>query len=503
MTHTRKEISSDPAERPGPEKMAALFEKCGVYLSDPQVQQLWAYHVMLRQSNPELNLTRVHNFDNMVVKLYVDSILPADLLSLPTPLLDLGTGPGMPGIPLKIYQSHLEILLAESRRKRVEFLALVVDRLRLEGVRLIERKIDADFEEPVAGVITRAVETMARTLERVRGCLAPGGKVIFMKGPNCEAELDEVREQRSLTFKLLEDRAYTIPHTSHRRRLVIVERLDEPAYTRRAVAKARHVVIKIDSEKNATFKDLKKLLGGRGIKKVGRALLAGTKSIGDVLASFPGRCAGWISSGDGQPPPVDAPDRLTWFQLAPRLFEMLDVFGTHAPLLLLTVPPVDPWQAGDGFEAGCNLLVPFQDPENVGAVIRSAAAFGVGQVILLAESAHPFHPKSLRASGGAALSVRLRQGPSLKELPADLPIIALSAEGADIRISSFPPSFGLLIGLEGTGLPTIWRRTARRIPIHAPIESLNAAAAAAIALYEWSRQTRDSFCKQTPLSSGT
>ncbi|MFZ1199937.1 MAG: 16S rRNA (guanine(527)-N(7))-methyltransferase RsmG [Desulfobacterales bacterium] len=488
MTQTRKEISSVPAESPGPEKMAAIFETCGIHLAGSQIQQLWAYHVMLRQGNPELNLTRVHNFDNMVVKLYVDSILPADLLRLPSPLLDLGTGPGMPGIPLKIYQPHLELLLAESRRKRVDFLSLVVDRLRLEGVRLIERKIDVDFEEPVAGVITRAVETMARTLGRVRGCLACGGQVIFMKGPNCEAELDEIRERWSSVYKLIEDRAYIIPHTSHRRRLVVVERLDEPGYTRRAAATARHAVIKIDSEKNALFKDMKKLLGGRGIKKSGRALLAGTKSISDVLASFPGRCAGWISSHDGQPPPVDAPQRLTWFQLAPRLFEMLDIFGTHAPLLLLTVPPADPWQASDGFEAGCNLLVPFQDPENVGAVIRSAAAFGVGQVILLTESAHPFHPKSLRASGGAVLSVRLRQGPSLKELPADLPIIALSAGGADIRHTAFPPSFGLLIGLEGTGLPAIWRQTARRIPIQAGVESLNAAAAAAVALYEWSRR---------------
>jgi 16S rRNA (guanine527-N7)-methyltransferase len=86
------------------------------------------------------------------------------------------------------------------------------------------------------------------------------------------------------------------------------------------------------------------------------------------------------------------------------------------------------------------------------------------------------------------MSIRLRQGPFLKELPADLPIIALSAEGTDIRNTVFPPSFGLLIGLEGPGLPAIWRRTACRIPIRPAVESLNAAAAAAVALYEWSRQ---------------
>ncbi|MGW8187797.1 MAG: TrmH family RNA methyltransferase, partial [Desulfobacterales bacterium] len=188
----------------------------------------------------------------------------------------------------------------------------------------------------------------------------------------------------------------------------------------------------------------------------------------------------------------------SWYQLAPRLFKTLDVFGTHAPLLLLRIPPIDSWQPVEGFGNGCSLLVPFQDPENVGAVIRSAAAFGARQVILLAESAHPFHPKSLRASGGTVMSIRLRQGPFLKDVPADLPIIALSVEGIDIRDSVFPPSFGLLIGLEGPGLPAIWRRTARCVPINPAVESLNAAAAASVALYEWSRQAGEDRKQKQP-----
>jgi 16S rRNA (guanine527-N7)-methyltransferase len=157
-------------------------------------------------------------------------------------------------------------------------------------------------------------------------------------------------------------------------------------------------------------------------------------------------------------------------------------------LLLIQQPEISPWEPGEGFPPGCSLLVPFQDPENVGATIRSAAAFGATQVILLAESAHPFHPKALRASGGNVLDVRLRQGPALSDLPADLPIVALSAEGADIRNSPFPPTFALLAGLEGPGLPQTWRQRAVRIPIQRKVESLNAAAAISVALYEWRRR---------------
>jgi 16S rRNA (guanine527-N7)-methyltransferase len=148
-----------------------------------------------------------------------------------------------------------------------------------------------------------------------------------------------------------------------------------------------------------------------------------------------------------------------------------------------------PWAPSEGFPPGVSVLIPSQDPENVGAAIRSAAAFGAVQAILLGESANPFHPKALRASGGAVLSLPLRQGPALDAVPHELPIVALSAEGADIRQAAFPAAFGLLVGLEGPGLPEPWRRRAVRIPIRPEVESLNAAAATAVALYEWKRRT--------------
>jgi tRNA G18 (ribose-2'-O)-methylase SpoU len=136
------------------------------------------------------------------------------------------------------------------------------------------------------------------------------------------------------------------------------------------------------------------------------------------------------------------------------------------------------------------VLLPFQDPENIGAALRSATAFSVDQVILLAESAHPYHPKSLRASGGTAPLVRLLQGPSLDKLPPTLPILALSAEGTALEKTDFPETFGLLAGLEGQGVPESWRSKAVRIPIHSKVESLNAAVSVSIALYEWQRRCR-------------
>jgi 16S rRNA (guanine527-N7)-methyltransferase len=332
------------------------------------------------------------------------------------------------------------------------------------------------------------VEPVGDTLERVQGCLAAGGRVVLMKGPRCDPEIEQARSRFEKRYALDLDRSYTIPTTRHQRRLLVYRRLDEPLYSRRAKAMNERAVRSITSEHNPLFKELKKLLTGRGVRKSGQALVSGSKLIADILARQPERCEAWLSREDQTPPPPHGPGRLQWIQLSPALHDELDLFGSHAPLLLVTLPEILPWSSAEGFDDGCSLLIPFQDPENVGAAIRSAAAFGVSQVILLAECAHPFHPKALRASGGTVLGVRLRQGPALGELPAHLPILALSAEGEDLRQAVFPPAFGLLAGMEGPGLPEPWRRRALRIPICREVESLNAAAAVSVALYEWRRR---------------
>ena len=483
----RKSRQPQPAtEYPAIEDLGALLRGCGIQLDRRQLSCLWMYHGLLRKYNPVLNLTRIRNFKNMVLKLYADSLLPADMLDLPSPLLDLGTGPGMPGIPLKIYRPQLEIILAESREKRAEFLQQAIDRISLTDIRVVTGRITSRFEEPVAGVITRAVETIERTLERVSGCLDTNGRAIFMKGPHCEAEIAAAASRFQNAYELILDRSYSIPRTPHQRRLLVFRRMDTPLFRRRAKAAARHSVRTISSVHNPLFKHCRKLLTGRGIRKLGQALVAGAKPVSETLVRNPERCEAWLSCDD--PPPAGGPPHLKWFRLDPALFDELDAFGTRSPLLLITLPEIRPWKPLEGFPPGCSVLIPFQNPENVGAAIRSAAAFGACQVILLVESAHPFHPRALRASGGSALCIELRQGPALDRLPVELPIIALSPEGTDIRQAVFPPSFGLLAGLEGSGLPTAWRRRAVSITISPAVESLNAAAAVTVALYEWQRK---------------
>ncbi len=463
---------------------------CGIRLSPDQLRQLWIYHHLLREHNPELNLTRIHSFAAMALKLYADSMLPGKLMELPSPLLDLGTGPGMPGIPLKIAYPGLEVLLAEGRLKRVQFLTEALTQLGLTGTRIIGKAVNERFEDPVQGVITRAVGTMAETAARVRNCLVCGGRLIFMKGPDCDREIQEMDRHFRKDYALEKDIHYRIGNTSHRRRLVVFERTSDPLWSVRAAAMKRHPVRRIESEHNDIFKDLRRVLTAKGIRKQQSALISGPKQVAETLRDLEGMCLAWVSSGEAEPPPNGAPPHLRWVQLAPPLFQVIDVFGTNRPLLLVKTPEIPRWDPEAGLSEGCTVFVPFQDPENVGAVVRSSVAFGVSRLILLEESAHPYHPKALRASGGAVLRARFMEGPSIHQLPVNMPIFALSPAGMDIATFEFPERFGLLPGIEGPGLPPHWEKTAIGIPILREVESLNAATATAIALYVWKQSLK-------------
>ena len=216
----------DPALRPGRNALGAILKTCGIALDDSQLDRLWSYHQLLRAANARLNLTRIHNFENMVLKHYVDSLLVLKFVELPSPLIDMGSGPGLPGIPLKIARPETEMILAEPRGNRAEFLAEVCARLGLEEIKVYPHKLGPDYPGQVQGVISRPSERLQRRSNAWPACLAPGGRMLFMKGPECDSEIADAGRLQARLFKLAADHAYAIPGTTHHRRLLVYERLE-------------------------------------------------------------------------------------------------------------------------------------------------------------------------------------------------------------------------------------------------------------------------------------
>jgi tRNA G18 (ribose-2'-O)-methylase SpoU len=244
----------------------------------------------------------------------------------------------------------------------------------------------------------------------------------------------------------------------------------------------------LSSRSNPAFKGFQRLLDGQGVKKEGLSLLSGPKQVREVLREFPDRCVAVLFKR-GHSPQIH--EGVRGYRLSAELFREVDVYGTGQPILLVRFEPLSSWTSTLR-SPGCTLFVPFQDPSNVGAVIRSAAAFGVSRVVVLREGAHPFHHKSIKVAGSAMFRVPISAGPSIRDLESErFPIITLSTAGQEIGKFDFPPSFGLLPGLEGPGLPpNLSRLTSLSIPMSGGVESLNAALATGIALYEWRNKSR-------------
>lgn len=160
----------------------------------------------------------------MVLKHYVDSMIVGKFYRLPSPLLDVGTGAGFPGIPIKIRYPHIELVLAEPRPRRVQFLKDAIKEIALTRVQVFEhRVVSRSFRKPMAGVITRALETMDKTFLRCSAAVKAGSVFIFMKGPNVDEELEAFEQRFGENVKRLLDEAYTLPHSSLDRRLLVYE----------------------------------------------------------------------------------------------------------------------------------------------------------------------------------------------------------------------------------------------------------------------------------------
>ncbi len=489
MNGRKKEKRTGPERRGEPTMadMGALFARCGLKAPEAALKKFWVYHQFLRERNEELNMTRIYRFEEMVVKHYVDCALTAGLTELPSPLLDIGTGAGFPGIPIKIMRPDLRIILAEGRGKRLEFLEEACQLLGLTDVEIYPHKVASRFDLPVRGVITRAVEAISPTLERVAPFLPEGGRVIFMKGPAASEEIGPALDEWGRDYRLAEDVEYSLGGTEHQRRLVVFERISSPA--RVAPLRRTGEVKEVASVKNPGFKVWRTLTDGKAVKKAGLTLVSGLKQVSESLRDFPGHCEGIINRG-AEELPVEAPEGVLEYRLRPELFRELDLFGTGAPLLLMRVPELPEWTDEEEWPDGCTLFVPFQDPSNVGAVIRTAVGLGAARVVMLKEAAHPFHPRSVRAAGPAVFKARLFSGPSINDLRSEaVPLLGLSSSGRDIRDYDFPRAFGLVPGVEGPGLPEHLRAGENlAVPMEPGLESLNAAVAAGLALYEWRRR---------------
>ncbi len=253
----------------------------------------------------------------------------------------------------------------------------------------------------------------------------------------------------------------------------------------------------IESQGNETFKRLKKLLSAHGLKKDTAFLVSGEKVLREILAQKPDVIEAWITTPalihslqtltGITPHEVRVRDRRSEttaiHELSQQLFRELDIAGTDFPIALCRQPEISDWDPKAPAQ-GLEVLIATGNPANLGAILRSSLAFAASKVILLKESAHPLHPKSVRAAAGSLFHLRLERGPAIHELECE-DLIALDMDGNSLAHFAWPKAARLLVGEEGQGVPSSVKAQRVAIPMQAGVESLNALAALSIALYDY------------------
>ncbi len=236
----------------------------------------------------------------------------------------------------------------------------------------------------------------------------------------------------------------------------------------------------ISSRSNDQFKLWLSLLSSSGLKKTERFLLSGERWTKEVVKTHRSLFeTALLLEGTPSEQALGVP----FVTLSKDLFRELDVFKTKSALFVGQTPEIPEAHLGSSLPSS-ELLTALGDPSNLGALLRSAEAFGLSSIVLLKESAHPFHPKCLRASAGSALRLRFFRGPSIQDLSSTSHLVALDLNGPSLKNFAWPTNFRLLVGQEGLGIPKNLSCQRVHISMDPSVESLNGAIAASIAAYD-------------------
>ena len=208
-------------------------QQIGISLNEEQKKQFIAFYEYLVEKNKVMNLTGITEFQEVLVKHFLDSLAcvkAADMNEVKT-VMDIGTGAGFPGVPLKIAFPHLEACLLDSLKKRVNFLEETFELLKLENITAIHGRAEEfaknkAYREKYDLCVSRAVSNLATLSEYCLPYVKVGGKFISYKSGTVKEEVEQAEKAVSILGGKIQDVVYfNLPDSEIQRSLVVIKKI--------------------------------------------------------------------------------------------------------------------------------------------------------------------------------------------------------------------------------------------------------------------------------------
>ncbi len=208
-------------------------EEIEIKLQEEQIDKFYTYMELLLIWNEKINLTAITNPKEIILKHFIDSITISKQIKKNAKVIDVGTGAGLPGIPLKIIREDIELTLLDSLNKRINFLKEVKEKLKLSKTEAVHARVEEFGQnkknrEQYDYAISRAVANLATLEEYLIPLVAINGYTISMKGPKIEEELEQSKKSISvLGGKIEKIEKFELPKSDIGRSLVITKKIKQ------------------------------------------------------------------------------------------------------------------------------------------------------------------------------------------------------------------------------------------------------------------------------------
>lgn len=212
-------------------EMKDKMKRINIDITDKQVKKFFSYMNLLIEWNKKINLTTIIEPKEIIIKHFVDCGTILKYLKDGENIIDIGTGAGFPGIPIKILNENLNVTLVDSLNKRITFLNEVCTTLDLENIELIHSRAEdlaknKSYRENFDKSVSRAVANLTTLAEYDLPFIKKGGQMIAMKGVEIEKELQNAEKAINiLGGKIIEVNKFTLIDTDNKRSIVLIDKV--------------------------------------------------------------------------------------------------------------------------------------------------------------------------------------------------------------------------------------------------------------------------------------